>query len=191
MRRVKDRFEQVLIARDDIKHVVAERLLRKTSEQQALIRHHLQPFAKFYGTMSERMDEFVRLFPVHPDYIVTFQQIRVVEKREVLKTLSNSMKQLLPQLLGGLSPSGKGCTERADAQRGVRYVRQSRIHSPQGRFEPARSLGLARWAGTTVPGRSGRGVLARPPSLTPPASRVIVPSPWWIVAVTVPPARSR
>jgi hypothetical protein len=97
MRRVKDRFEQVLIARDDIKHVVAERLLRKTSEQQALIRLHLQPFAKFYGAMNERLDEFVRLFPVHPDYIVTFEQIRVVEKREVLKTLSNSMKQLLPQ----------------------------------------------------------------------------------------------
>src|SRR3990172_2069150 len=34
MRRVKDRFEQVLIVRDDIKHVVAERLLRKTSQQQ-------------------------------------------------------------------------------------------------------------------------------------------------------------
>jgi uncharacterized protein DUF6079 len=104
MRRVKDRFEQVLIARDDIKHVVAERLLRKTSEQQALIRQHLQPFAKFYGAMNERMDEFVRLFPVHPDYIVTFEQIRVVEKREVLKTLSNSMKQLLPQELLANNP---------------------------------------------------------------------------------------
>lgn len=104
MRRVKDRFEQVLIARDDIKHVVAERLLSKTSEQQALIRQHLQPFAKFYGAMNERMDEFVRLFPVHPDYILTFEQIRVVEKREVLKTLSSSMKQLLPQEVPANSP---------------------------------------------------------------------------------------
>ena len=104
MRRVKDRFEQVLIARDDIKHVVAERLLRKTSEQQALIRQHLQPFAKFYGAMNERMDEFARLFPVHPDYIATFEQIRVVEKREVLKTLSNSMKQLLPQEVSANDP---------------------------------------------------------------------------------------
>jgi predicted ATPase len=97
LKRVKDRFEQVLIVRDDIKHVVAERLLRKTPEQQTHIRQHLQPFAKFYGALNERMDEFVRLFPVHPDYIATFEQIRVVEKREVLKTLSVSMKQLLPQ----------------------------------------------------------------------------------------------
>jgi hypothetical protein len=97
MRRVKDRFEQVPIVRDDIEHVVAERLLRKTPEQQALVRQHLQPFARYYGAMSERMDAFVRLFPVHPDYLAIFEQIRLVEKREVLRTLSNSMKQLLPQ----------------------------------------------------------------------------------------------
>jgi hypothetical protein len=41
------------------------------------------------------MDEFVRLFPVHPDYIDTFERVTVVEKREVLKTLSLAMKQLL------------------------------------------------------------------------------------------------
>jgi Family of unknown function (DUF6079) len=32
------------------------------------------------------MDEFVRLFPVHPDYIDAFERIGFVEKREVLKT---------------------------------------------------------------------------------------------------------
>jgi hypothetical protein len=32
------------------------------------------------------MDEFVRLFPVHPDHIDTFKRVTVAEKREVLKT---------------------------------------------------------------------------------------------------------
>lgn len=95
IRRVKDRFEQILIARNDVKFVVAERLLGKTTEQQALIRAHLTPFAKFYGNMNERMDEFVRLFPVHPDYIETFERISAIEKREVLKTLSLRMQALL------------------------------------------------------------------------------------------------
>lgn len=97
IRRVKDRFEQILIARKDVKFVVAERLLRKTGEQQAKIREHLTPFAKFYGHMNERMDEFVRLFPVHPDYIDTFERITAVEKREVLKTISLAMKTLHDQ----------------------------------------------------------------------------------------------
>ena len=95
LRRVKDRFEQILIARKDVKFVVAERLLKKTGEQQIKIREYLTPFAKFYGRMNERMDEFVRLFPVHPDYIDTFERVTAVEKREVLKTVSLAMKKLL------------------------------------------------------------------------------------------------
>jgi len=99
IRRVKDRFEQILIASKDVKFVVAERLLKKTGEQQAKIREYLTPFGKFYGHMSERMDEFVHLFPVHPDYIDSFERVTVVEKREVLKTLSLAMKKLLGQEL--------------------------------------------------------------------------------------------
>jgi succinate dehydrogenase flavin-adding protein (antitoxin of CptAB toxin-antitoxin module) len=95
IRRVKDRFEQISIARNDVKFVVAERLLKKTVEQQAKIRDYLMPFAKYYGSINERMDEFVRLFPVHPDYIDTFERVTVVEKREVLKTLSMGMKGIL------------------------------------------------------------------------------------------------
>jgi len=95
IRRVKDRFEQMLIASKDVKFVVAERLLKKTAEQQAKIREYLTPFAKFYGHMNERMDEFVRLFPVHPDYIDTFERVTALEKREVLKTLSMAMKKRL------------------------------------------------------------------------------------------------
>ena len=89
---MKDRFEQVLIARRDVKFVVARRLLRKTGEQQAKTRAYLAPFTRFYGHMNERMDEYVDLFPVHPDYIDTFERVTAVEKREVLRTLSLSMK---------------------------------------------------------------------------------------------------
>ena len=95
LRRVKDRFEQILIARKDVKFVVAERLLKKTGEQQTRIRDYLTPFTKFYGNMNERLDEFVRLFPVHPDFIDTFERITVIEKREVLKTLSLGMKRII------------------------------------------------------------------------------------------------
>jgi hypothetical protein len=109
IRRVKDRFEQILIARSDVKFVVAERLLKKTVEQQARIRDYLMPFAKYYGGLNERMDEFVHLFPVHPDYIDTFERETVVEKREVLKTLSNVMKAILdhdvPEMDSPLAPN--------------------------------------------------------------------------------------
>lgn len=95
LRRVKDRFEQILIARSDIKYVVAERLLQKTLEQQEKVRDYLLPFTRYYGNMNERLDDFVRLFPVHPDYIDTFERVTVVEKREVLKSISIAMRKRL------------------------------------------------------------------------------------------------
>lgn len=104
IRRVKDRFEQIQIARSDVKYVVAERLLKKTADQQVKIKEYLEPFAKFYGNMNERMDDFVRLFPVHPDYIDTFERVNVVEKREVLKTLSMGMKNILDNEVPENSP---------------------------------------------------------------------------------------
>jgi hypothetical protein len=82
--RVKDRFQQVRIASTDVKYVVANRLLRKSPKQLAQIREYLQPFAKFYANMNERMDDFAELFPIHPGYIETFEQIPIVEKRGVL-----------------------------------------------------------------------------------------------------------
>ncbi len=91
VRRVKDRFEQVRIAREDVAYVVAERLLKKSPKQKDAVRAHLLKFAPLYGTLNERMDEFVQLFPVHPAYLETFERVYTAEKREILKTISAAM----------------------------------------------------------------------------------------------------
>jgi energy-coupling factor transporter ATP-binding protein EcfA2 len=95
LRRVRDRFEQVRIVRQDVAYVVSERLLTKNDQQKAKIRNHLQKFTPLYAGMAERLEEFVRLFPVHPTYLEVFEAISVAEKREVLKTLSAEMKRRL------------------------------------------------------------------------------------------------
>ncbi len=95
LRRVRDRFEQVRIAREDIEFVVSHRLLNKTDEQRAQITKHLRSFAPLYKQMAERLDKFVELFPIHPTYIETFERVYIAEKREVLKTFSQAMRGLL------------------------------------------------------------------------------------------------
>ena len=95
MRRVQKRFESVRIYGEDITYVVSERLLKKTPEQEAKIRAHLERFAHLYGDMNERLDEYVALFPVHPRYLETFERLYMVEKREVLKTVSRDVKRLI------------------------------------------------------------------------------------------------
>ena len=95
--RVKDRFQQVRIASTDVQFVVANRLLKKTPQQLAQIRDYLLPFAKFYANMNERMDDFADLFPIHPEYIETFERIPIVEKRGVLQIISDTIKKLVEQ----------------------------------------------------------------------------------------------
>jgi hypothetical protein len=95
LRRVKDRFTQVLLARQDVSFVVAERLLKKTADQQNKIRTYLTKFARFYSSMNERMDEYVRLFPVHPEYIGTFERLIFTEKRGALVTLRDQIQAVL------------------------------------------------------------------------------------------------
>ena len=89
--KMKDRFEQVLIRSEDIAYVVKERVLSKTKEQKAMIREHLQQFCPMYQNMATRLEEYVEMFPIHPSYIDTFQHIVTVEKREVLKTISDTI----------------------------------------------------------------------------------------------------
>ena len=97
LRRVKDRFEQINIAREDITFVVSQRLLKKTNAQKAQITDHLRKLAPLYKSMAERMDEFVDLFPIHPVYLETFENLAIAEKRQVLKTFSAAIRSVLDQ----------------------------------------------------------------------------------------------
>lgn len=97
LRRVKDRFEQINIAREDITFVVSQRLLKKTDVQKAKITDYLRKFAPLYKSMADRLDEYVDLFPIHPVYVETFENLAIAEKRQVLKTFSTAIRSVLDQ----------------------------------------------------------------------------------------------
>ncbi len=75
---------QLTIQREDIAYVVAERLLRKDDEQLAWIANHLRRFAPLYPGLTERLNDFARLFPIHPAYIDIFDRLFIAEKRQAL-----------------------------------------------------------------------------------------------------------
>ena len=93
--RVRDRFEQVVIRKEDTAYVVSERILKKTDEQKAIIREHLQEFCSLYSNMSERMEEYVNLFPIHPSYIDVFNKIFIIENRHILANISKIISGIL------------------------------------------------------------------------------------------------
>ena len=186
---MKDRFEQIRIAREDIAFVVANRLLRKSDEQLARIPEHLRPFTPLYTRLAERLDEFARLYPVHPAYIDTFERVYIAEKREVLRTLSRAMAALLDQEIPpdqpGLSsydPYWNVLRENPSMRRTQRWPRSSRraTSSPVGSTAPTPARCCCRWpaasstrsaftasprATSRAARRDPRGVAGRPLSL--------------------------
>lgn len=95
LRRVRERFEQVRIVREDIAFVVSERLLKKDEKQKEYIRNHLRKFIKLYNRLGEEIEKYVNLFPIHPAYLATFEKVTVAEKRVILKTLSTEMYKIM------------------------------------------------------------------------------------------------
>lgn len=102
--KMKDRFEQVLIRSEDIAYVAQKRVLRKSAEQKAMIREHLQKFCPLYQNMASRLEDYVDMFPIHPAYIDTFQHIVTVEKREVLKTISETIGAIIDEQVTDKAP---------------------------------------------------------------------------------------
>jgi energy-coupling factor transporter ATP-binding protein EcfA2 len=102
--RVRDRFEQVVIRKEDTAYVVSERILKKTDEQKAVIREHLQKFCSLYSNMSERIEEYVNLFPIHPSYIDVFNKIYIIENRHILANISKIISNILENEVDENSP---------------------------------------------------------------------------------------
>ena len=94
LKKVGDRFTQIIITKEATAYVVSERILKKTSEQKALIREHLEKFTSLYAGMSSRLEEFVDLFPIHPSYIDVFNRIYLIENRHILKNISICIKNI-------------------------------------------------------------------------------------------------
>ena len=98
-RELERHFDRVLLGPRETRIVVAERLVPKTPAQKAQVEEYLARFAAFYGTMSQRMSEFVALFPIHPDYLEVCGQMALTEPRDILRALSDRTKTLLDATL--------------------------------------------------------------------------------------------
>lgn len=97
MQRVASRYQEVHIINDDVAYVVSHRILHKTPEQKTWIRGHLEPFSPLFEPMALHLDQYVDLFPVNPDFFRTFEKVNIGEKREILKTITDEMRELLAQ----------------------------------------------------------------------------------------------
>ncbi len=104
---VNERYIDLTIRKEDVQFIVQQRLLQKDEHQKVQIREHLAKFTTMFPHMSNNLDTYVNLFPVHPSYFENFSLIRIGKsQREVLKTLSRKFAAMIdddvPQTEPGL-----------------------------------------------------------------------------------------
>jgi hypothetical protein len=104
IRRVRERYQQFRISRQDVAFVVQRRILGKTDEQKSQIRSHLTRFSEAFESLGQDLNTFVDLFPVHPAYLRTFENLTIVEKRRVLSSLSEQIRQRLDTAVPDTEP---------------------------------------------------------------------------------------
>jgi len=96
LNKVEDRYSDLIITKEDVAFVVKERLLKKDLHQKEKIREHLLKFAHLFDGINSSLNEYVDLFPVHPNYVSYFERIKHGKsQREILKILSTKFKDIL------------------------------------------------------------------------------------------------
>lgn len=105
LNKVEDRYNELIITKEDVAYVVKERLLQKNEHQKAQIRDHLLVFAPLFDGINTNLNEYVDLFPVHPSYIGHFERIKHGKsQREILKVLSARFSSLMDTEVPTTSP---------------------------------------------------------------------------------------
>lgn len=105
LNKIEDRYSDLVITKEDVSYVVKERLLKKNLHQKAKIREHLLKFAHLFEGINTNLNEFIDLFPVHPNYISYFEKIKHGKsQREILKVLSIKFIDILEKEVPNKKP---------------------------------------------------------------------------------------
>ena len=77
--------------------LMATRLVAKTPAQAVQVREHLLKFAHYYGSMNGRLDEFVALFPIHPDCLTVLEKLPFLKPLDIGRWLEKTLRAVLEE----------------------------------------------------------------------------------------------
>lgn len=93
--RIGERFQSIIIHKEDIKKVIANRIVTKSNEQRHKLEDKLSPYADKIDDVSRNVDEYVDLFPLTPFLLGLFSDLPYFEKRGVIQFVISEIKYLL------------------------------------------------------------------------------------------------
>ncbi|NSW83904.1 MAG: hypothetical protein HPY90_11660 [Syntrophothermus sp.] len=93
--RVAERFQVITIKREDIKRVIARRVLNKTAEQRLRLEELFKEYLRYFPHLQAGLDEYIDLFPLHPYVLQIFSELPYFEKRGVIQFTIQEVEQIL------------------------------------------------------------------------------------------------
>ncbi|WP_062399977.1 DUF6079 family protein [Methanogenium cariaci] len=93
--RVSERFQIITIKREDIKRVIAKRVVGKSPEQRLELESLFSEYEKYYPTIRNNLDDYINLYPVHPYVIQIFSELPYFEKRGAIQFTMQEVESIL------------------------------------------------------------------------------------------------
>ncbi len=83
--RIGERFQTIIIHKEDIKKVIAERIVSKSAKHRHLLEQKFKSYAEKIEPVSRELDDYIDLFPLTPLLIELFSDLPYFEKRGVIQ----------------------------------------------------------------------------------------------------------
>ena len=96
--RIGERFQNIIIHKEDIKKVISNRIVPKTNEQRHNLEEKLSQYAEKIEDVSKNIDEYINLFPLTPFLLELFSDLPYFEKRGVIQFAISEIKYLLNEI---------------------------------------------------------------------------------------------
>ncbi len=93
--RISERFQNIIIRREAVKQVIAQRIVPKTQEQKLQIEDALKPFIKKIEDVANKREEYIDLFPFTPGLLNLFHELPYFEKRGIIQFAQNELKYVV------------------------------------------------------------------------------------------------
>jgi len=93
--RISERFQNIQIHRENVKQVIAQRIVPKDSKQRTELSIKLKPYSEKITDVSNRFDDYVDLFPFTPVLLNLFDELPYFEKRGVIQFAQSELRYIL------------------------------------------------------------------------------------------------
>lgn len=93
--RISQRFQNIIIRREAVKQVIAQRIVAKSSEQKLEIEQKLKPYIEKIEDVGNKQHEYIELFPFTPFLLDLFHELPYFEKRGIIQFAQTELKYVI------------------------------------------------------------------------------------------------